>query len=632
MFGNKKNKIKSSKGIELEDYLFSVSEEDSARIEFPLEKKKLKAFWLAAIVVLFILGARVFYLNVIKGNYYKEIANGNSIRSVPIKAPRGKILDRFGNLLVNNIPSVDAVAIPADLPKNADDLKKISTGISEILSLNEGDVLAKIASAQPSSLNPILIKENISQDEYLSLEEKSTDFPGIFMDKTAIREYPDSSVFSHILGYVGKVDKKDLENNDNNYLMTDYIGKQGVEKTYEKYLKGKNGALKVEVDSKGNVKKERGIVSPEAGSDLVLGIDYDLQRKIYDELSKVLETTGTRTAAAVAIDPRNGEIRALVSFPSFDNNIFSGKISQEDYLKLINDPDKPLFNRAVSGEYPPGSTIKPLIASAALSEGVITPSTIIDGLGGSINIGNFHFGDWKAHGPSDVRMAIAQSNDIFFYTVGGGYGGIEGLGMNRMKKYENLFGWGNILGVDIPGESSGFIPDTQWKLDKTGERWYTGDDYHCAIGQGFITATPLQIADYIATIANGGTLYQPKVVSKIVDANNQTTNNSSIVIRDKFISPDILKVVQEGMRETVTGGTAQTLKDLPIEAAGKTGTAQFGNENKTHAWFASYAPYNNPELAMIVLVEGGGEGHSSALPVTNEVYKWYFDKSRKNTD
>ncbi|MFA5777699.1 MAG: penicillin-binding protein 2 [Parcubacteria group bacterium] len=628
MFGSKRNRTKLSKGIELEDYLFSVSKEESARIEIPLEKNKMGIFWAVILVFMVILGSRIFYLNIVKETYYKEIAKENSIRSVSVKAPRGKIMDRFGNALVNNIPSVDATAIPANLPEDSDGLKKLSVELSRILSISEEDLLAKVISVESSSLSPILIKENISQEEHLSLEEKKSDFPGIFTDKTAIREYVDSSIFSHILGYVGKIDKKELADNSD-YFLTDYMGKQGVEKTYEKYLKGKNGAVKVEVDSLGNVKKERGIINPEAGNDLVLGIDYELQKKIYDELSKVLETTDTRTAAAVAIDPKNGEVRAMVSLPSFDNNIFSGRISQEDYSKLISDPAKPLFNRAISGEYPPGSTIKPLIASAALSEGVIAPSTIINGLGGSLNIGNFHFGDWKVHGPSDVRMAIAESNDIFFYTIGGGYGNIQGLGMDRMKKYENLFGWGDILGIDIPGESSGFVPDTQWKLDKLGERWYTGDDYHCAIGQGFIRATPLQIANYIAAIANGGTLYQPRVVSKIINNNDETINNSAVVIRDKFISPEILKVVQEGMRETVVSGTAQTLKDLPVESAGKTGTAQFGSEDKTHAWFASYAPYNNPELAMIVLVEGGGEGHSSALPVTNEVYKWYFGERNK---
>lgn len=619
-----KNKKVRSGGIEIEDYLFSITEKESARIEFPLEKKKLGFFWALVIFCLFILGGRVFYLNAIKGNYYKEIAQKNSIRSIPIKAPRGKIFDRFGNVLVNNVPSVDVIFIPADLPKNPEEIKNISSEISKILSLNEGEVLAKFSSVDHTSINPLLIKENISQEEYLTLEEKKSDFSGILTDKTAIREYPDSSIFSHVLGYIGKIDKKELDLNEG-YLMTDYVGKQGIEKSYEKYLKGKNGGSKMEVDSMGNVKTERGVISPEPGNDLVLGIDYELQKNVYDKLSDILEKTGTKTAAAVAIDPRNGEVRALVSFPSFDNNIFSGKISQEDYLNLINDPDKPLFNRAISGEYPPGSTIKPLIAAAALSEGTINESTSVN-CTGAISIGSYVFRDWKTHGNVDVKKAIAESCDVFFYSVGGGYGNIEGLGIDRMAKYEKLFGLGDKMGIDIPGEASGFIPSKEWKIDKLGEKWYTGNDYHASIGQGFITSTALQIANYISAIANGGTLYEPRVVSKIIDLNQNITNNSSVILRSNLISPEIIKIVQEGMRQTVTSGSARSLNDLPVSVAGKTGTAQFGNEDKTHAWFVSYAPYENPEIAMVVFVEGGGEGSSSAVPVTKDVYKWYFSR------
>lgn len=627
IFGKRKNKNKEIQGIELEDYLISVSQEESSRIEVPLEKKKIKIFWIIILVFLIALSGRVFYLNIIKGNYYREIAKGNSIRSVPIKAPRGKIMDRFGNVLVNNVPSIDAVAILSDLPKNYEEIKKISRSLSEVLSINEEDVLAKFDSLEKNTLNVVLIKENISQEEYLSLEERKNEFPGIATEKTAIREYLDSSIFSHILGYIGKVEKKDLTDNEN-YLSTDYIGKQGIEKSYEKYLKGKNGAFKVEVDSMGNIKKERGVIYPDSGDSLVLGIDYDLQRKIYDTLSGVLEKSGTKTAAAIIIDPRNGEVRAMVSLPSFDNNLFSGKISQEDYSNLINDSGKPLFNRAISGEYPPGSTLKPIIAIAALSEGTISENTSVNCSGG-ISIGSYHFGDWKTHGPGiDVKKAIAESCDVFFYSVGGGYGNIEGLGMDKMKKYEDLFGLGSETGIDVPGESSGFIPGTEWKLEKLGEKWYTGDDYHSSIGQGFITETPLQIVNSIAAIANRGTLFQPRIVSKIIKNDGETINNSPVVVKKQFVSSEILEIVREGMRQTIVSGSATSLKDLPVEVAGKTGTAQFGSESKTHAWFVSFAPYENPELAMVVLVEGGGEGSSSAVPVTKEVYKWYFGEKK----
>ena len=242
-----------------------------------------------------------------------------------------------------------------------------------------------------------------------------------------------------------------------------------------------------------------------------------------------------------------------------------------------------------------------------------------------LRIGNYSFGDWMAHGPSDVRTAIAQSNDVFFYTIGGGYGSIEGLAMSRMKKWDNLYGLGEPTGIDIEGESSGLIPDEQWKLDTIGEKWSIGNSYHAAIGQGYVTITPLQLANYIATIANGGTLFKPHLVSQIKKNDGTIIGAKTQIIRSNFVSPDVMNVVREGMRQAVTSGTAQPLKDLPVEVAGKTGTAQFGTGgNQEHGWFVSFAPYDNPQIAMAVLVEGGGEGFTSALPVTKDVYQWYF--------
>jgi penicillin-binding protein 2 len=622
MMQRKMKKMSRSGGMEIEDHIFSVTENESAKIEMPFEKKKLKFFWWIILVFLIFLASRVFYLNIIRGSFYQDLAKRNSIRSIVMKAPRGKIFDIKGSALVSNIPSLDAVFIPADLPKDEEIKKRMIEKLSNILGINSGEIIAKIESVESYSFNSVLLKENISQDESLVLMESSKEFPGIIIEKTAIRDYADSSIFSHILGYVGKVEKKELESNAG-YLFTDYIGKQGIEKSYEKYLRGVNGAVQVEVDSLGNIKKERGIIDSKQGSDLVLNIDADLQKKITDSLTAMLEKTKTNTAAAIAIDPRDGSILSLVSLPSYDNNLFSQKISQDDYLKLIKDPDKPLFNRAIAGEYPPGSTIKPLIASAALEEGTIDENTTVSD-SGSISIGNFVFRDWKTHGLTDVRKAIAESCDVFFYSVGGGYGNIPGLGMSRMKKYDNLFGLGKITGIDITGEADGLIPDEKWKLETIGEKWFVGNSYHAAIGQGYVTATPLQLINYIAAIANGGTVYEPHIVNQIRKNDKETISISQKIINEKFISPATLKIVQEGMRQTVTSGTAQTLKSLPVEVAGKTGTAQFGSENRTHAWFVSYAPYVNPKIAMVVLVEGGGEGHSSALPVTQEVLDWYF--------
>ncbi|HOX11154.1 MAG TPA: penicillin-binding protein 2, partial [Candidatus Moranbacteria bacterium] len=612
-------------GMEIEDYVIMATEKEAARMEKPLKKKWFDVLWWAIIISMLILAGRVFFLTVIKGAYYRDISKGNSIRSVVINAARGRILDRGGAVLVNNVPSMDAVIVPAYLPKDEKKVKELSKEIATVLKMNEEEVQDKLEKSNSNSLNSVLLKENISQDESLILLEKSNNIPGISIEKTAIRSYPDGPIFSHILGYEGKITKEELGKNKG-YLLTDYIGKEGIEKSYEQYLRGVHGAIQIEVDSVGNIKREVGIINPKAGNDLVLSIDGALQKKIYDSLNDILLKTQTKTAAAVAINPQNGEVLALVSIPSYDNNLFAQKISNADYSKLINDSNLPLFNRAISGEYPPGSTIKPAIATAALSEGTITPSTIISGLGGRLYIGSYSFGDWKAHGPSDVRTAIAESNDIFFYTIGGGYGNIQGLGMNRMKKWYNLYGFGEMTGIDINGEADGLIPDEQWKLEKFKEKWSIGNSYHAAIGQGYITATPLQIANYTAAIANGGTLFKPHIVSQIKKSDGTILPVRSQTIRSGFVSNDVLSVVREGMRKVITDGTAQPLKDMPIEVAGKTGTAQFGTGDQTHGWFTSFAPYNNPQIAMLVLVEGGGEGHSSALPVTKEVYEWYFNR------
>lgn len=412
--------------------------------------------------------------------------------------------------------------------------------------------------------------------------------------------------------------------------MTDYFGKTGLEASYEEYLRGINGKQKIEVDSAGNLKKNLGTEDPINGSDLHLGLDAGLQEEIQDVLEKKLLETKTETAAAVAINPRNGEVLALISLPGFDNNLFSQGISAEDYERLISDENKPMFNRAISGGYPPGSTFKPLVAAAALEEKIVTPDTTINCHGG-IRIGSYNFPDWKTHGVTDIRKAIAESCDVFFYSVGGGWESISGLGIDKIKKYADKFGLGRITGVDIPGEASGLVPDKNWKENRFGERWYVGDDFHCAIGQGFVTVTPLQLANYTAAIANGGTVYRPHFVSYIKKIDGTEEKIEPKIIGRNFISPQNLQIVREGMRQAISseGGSARQLADLKVAVAGKTGTAQFGSDNKTHGWFVSFAPYDNPEIAMVVLVEGGGEGHSTAVPVTKEIYKWYFEERTK---
>lgn len=613
------------RGMEIDDAVLTITEKEAAKVEWPLSRRWLSLFWIVIVCALGILGARVFFLNVIHGDQYREMAKRNSIRSLVIPAPRGIIYDRFGRALVRNVPSFDLVAIPADLPRDEQELRRLNEEVSSVIPFEPGELDEIFSKLDRKSLLPVPIKENLTREQSLIFSERSRNFPGLSLFTSAIRSYEDSTAFAHVLGYEGKIRKEEIEQHPD-YLLTDSIGKQGLEKSYETSLRGVHGANQMEVDSIGKLKKEIGVIPPQPGADLKLGIDAELQKKIFDALQSQLEKGGLARGAGIALDPRDGSVLALVSVPSFDNNLFAQGISQDQYQSLVQDENKPLFNRTIAGEYPPGSTIKPMLAAAALAEGVIDQYTTVESKGG-IQVGNFFFGDWKVNGVTDVRQAIAVSSDVFFYAIGGGWANVRGMGMNVMKKYEALFGWGKPTGIDLPGEADGFLPDPEWKKEKIGERWYIGDDYHASIGQGFVLATPLQIVNAIVAIANGGTLYQPRIVSEIHHGDGSVTKNEPKVLAEKLVSPDILRIVREGMRQTVTEGTAQPLKDSSVEIAGKTGTAQFGIEDKTQGWFVSFAPYQDPRIVMIILTEGQ-EGHGyNAVPVTKDVYDWYFSRT-----
>jgi len=332
---------------------------------------------------------------------------------------------------------------------------------------------------------------------------------------------------------------------------------------------------------------------------------------------------------AIVMDVRSGGILSMVSLPDYENNLFATKIAKEDYQKLILDKSNPMFNRAVSGTYPPGSISKIIMAAAGLSEHVIGKNTAFD-TPAEIKIGEYIFPDWKDHGYTNIVRAIAESNNIFFYALGGGYDQIKGMGVAKMKQYWEMFGLGAQTGIDIPGEASGLLPDVEWKKRVKNEPWYLGDSYHVAIGQGDLLVTPIQMLRATAVIANGGKLLEPQLVKKILGADGTVIKEFGPQIeREGFLSSDVIRTVGEGMRMAVTEGSARNLNDLPVDVAGKTGTAQFLNNQKTHAWFECYAPYDNPEIAIIVMVEGGGGGHEIAAPVAKDILSYYFSPERK---
>jgi penicillin-binding protein 2 len=589
---------------------------EKEKIEKPIKEKVLKLLLGMITIALGLMLFKSFQLQIIKGNYWQSLADENRIRSYPIRPLRGIIYDKNKIPLATNVPKLDLVIVPADLGKN-ENFSRIIDRLSSALRRPREEIEKKIK--DNSSLSyPIIIEENIEREKALLMESDFNDVPEISIEKNSFRQYENGPIFSHLLGYLGKANEEEVS--EKKYLFDDYIGRTGLEKIYDEQLRGKSGEQLTEVDSSGKLQKVLAIKDPEMGNDLILSIDAELQEKIYDSLKLKLGTLSTSRAAAVAVNPQNGKILALVSLPGFDNNQFIRGLSVEEFDNIFNNKNEPLFNRAVSGLYPPGSTIKPILASAALTEGVIDVNKQINCLGYLNLFDKFSssiiwtHNDWKAHGPTNIIKAIAESCDVFFYTIGGGYGDIEGLGIDRIKKYLKLFGLGEISGIDLIGEKPGFIPDAQWKEEAKKEKWYIGDTYNASIGQGDILASPLQIAMATTIVANNGTLFRPQLVEE----------KKPEIVRKDIIEKGILEIVRRGMREAVVSGSSRFLSDLSVEVAGKTGTAETAKNKAPHSWFTVFAPYENPEIVITILIENGGEGSSTAVPIAKEVLSWYF--------
>ena len=638
---NKRIKRKFKEDIEpqeiLLDKLAQKKEEDlgisEKKLEVPLSSKILKVFYSLIIATILLLFLQTFYFQVIQGDVFSQASKDNSLRIHFLRSERGIIYDRNLKPLVSNFASFDLVLDKRDLPENYEEKRKTVETISQIIKKDPQNLQNEIEESESAE---ILILENIPHETLLLLEPKISELTGFRIEKNTVRDYKDGTTFSHLIGYTGKINQTELSTLED-YSISDYIGKTGLEKFYENILRGKPGKLLIEKDVLGQKKKETLASLPEAGKSLVLYLDSGLQRKIEESLSQMLINVGGRAGVGIAMDPKTGGILSLVSLPSFDNNLFSQGISAENLQKILNNPRKPLFNRAVSGEYVMGSTIKPLIASAALEEKIIDPEREIN-CQGVISVPNpydpeiiYEYHDWKVHGLTDIRKAIAESCNVFFYTVGGGYKNFKGLGVERIKKYLNIFGWGQALGIDFPGEKEGLIPDSSWKesrFENPAEKiWYPGDTYHLSIGQGFISATPLQVVTAFLAIANGGKLYQPQVIQKIVESSKNSPRAieeiQPKIIRENFINPENLKIVREGMREAVIYGSSVILNTLPVKTAAKTGTAELG-KNRYHNWVTVFAPYEDPQIVLTIMLESVPGVQAAALPVAKEVLNWYF--------
>jgi len=608
------------------------------KFETPLLKIILPGLLIFSLLLILLLFAKTFQLQILEQKKLTALAEGNKYILKTIQAERGVIYDRNLKQLVFNQPSFDLILEKADFPKLAKEQNKVLKEVSQILKQNPEDLKKKIAESEALQ---VLIAENLDHQTLIILETKAAELPGFQIVNNPVREYREGENFSHLIGYTGKIRSEELESQPQFYSLTDYVGRDGLENSYEEVLRKNPGKMRIERDALGNVISKEIIQLPESGKSLVLWLDSDLQKKIREVLEKQRQAFGARGAAAVALDPKTGGVLALVSLPDFDNNLFQKGADPEKLQELLEDPFKlrPLFSRAISGRgYLVGSTIKPLIASAALEEKIISPEKFIYA-GGFIEVPDqYHpekvyiYRDWKVHGWTDLRKAIAQSVNVYFYTIGGGYEEQEGLGPTRIKSYLELFGWGEKTGIDLPNEGLGLVPSPEWKKayfeKKEDQIWYDGNTYYLSIGQEYVLATPLQLSVSIAAIANGGKLFQPRVVKSIVD----TEEIEPKIIRENFIDSKNLQVVREGMRQTVTQGTAAGyLNLLEVSSAAKTGSAQTGKFDKygnelLHNWVTVFAPYENPEIVLTIMLEDVPGVMAAALPVAKEILEWHFTK------
>ncbi|MBI4252831.1 penicillin-binding protein 2 [Candidatus Uhrbacteria bacterium] len=584
------------------------------------------------ICTLAVFAFRSAYLQLFEGRGFAMIAESQKDKVEIKPARRGIIFDRNGAVLVNNTPRFVLEVLPAQMARNHDEREKSIKQASALVGMSAEELGGLIANHH--FLEPLVVADNLAYPDALRVMVEAENIPGVAVVPTFSRGYQfgGASSLAHVVGTMGRISEQEYTKAAGIYRLSDIIGKSGLEFYYESQLRGRDGRRVIEVDALGREKRILSEDRPQDGTSLTLSIDRELQAKSEEALRAWMETIGSSGGVVIISDPKTGAVRTLVSLPAFDSAILAKGISATAYADLIRDPSRPLFNRALQGEYPSGSTIKPLVAAAALQGGIITPLTSFMSTGG-IRISQWFFPDWKSggHGRTNVTKALAESVNTFFYIVGGGYESVPGLGIARMADTFRSFGLGDRVGIDIPGEAFGFIPSPEWKQEKKGERWYIGDTYHAAIGQGDILVTPLQVHAFTSYFANNGTSYAPFVVESTMNAVTGLRQTEPRVAHQNLIDAAHVKTIREGMRRAVTDGSARKLSYLPVTSAGKTGTAQWSSTKKPHAWYTGWAPFENPELAITVLVEEGEEGSRTALGVTNDILKWYFSPRAEPT-
>jgi len=585
----------------------------------------LLSFIVGAAFLLLIL--RLWHLQILNQEDYRSMSENNRLRFVPVAASRGAIMDRNGKVLVSNRPSFSLAVIPQEVK----DKEALLTQLSSLLRLDRTEMSERWEKGKGrAKYYPIVLASNITRDQVEIVEENRLMLPGVEVEMKPVREYSSGVLAAHLLGYIGEISENELNAKGfEQYNSGDYIGKIGIERALDNELHGGDGGRQLEVDARGRVLRTISETYPTVGNSVVLTIDAAVQKQA--ELA-----FGEQAGAAVALDVNSGEILAFVSKPGFDPALFSGKLAADKWKEYLGDKRHPLENKALTGQYPPGSTFKIITALAGLHEKKINDSTSIT-CTGSYNLGTSTFKCWNkhGHGVTSLKKSLRESCDVYYYQLG------EKLGVDKIASAANAFKLGTPMGIGLQNEKAGLIPTAEWKQKRFGKRWYQGETLSVAIGQGYVLMTPIQMASMIATVANEGTVFRPHLVKRIVDADGkQLTEMRPEVIGTAGFSKESYRLVKQGLFAVVneSGGTGGMARMYDVRVAGKTGTSQVVKmrdsnrgtpyQFRDHALFVAFAPYDKPEIAVAVVVEHGEHGGSAAAPIVARILRTYFDAKK----
>jgi penicillin-binding protein 2 len=587
-------------------------------------KQRIMGISFAVGAIFLLLMLRLWHLQILNAEDYRSMSEDNRLRFVPVAASRGAIMDRSGKVLVSNRPSFSLAVIPQEVK----DKDALILRLSKLLHLDAADLTERWEKTKGrAKYYPIVLASNISRDQVEVVEENRLRLPGVEIEMKPVREYSSKNLAAHLLGYIGEVSEDELSKKAyEDYNPGDYIGKNGIERSHESDLHGNDGGRQLEVDARGRVLRTLSETYPTVGNSVVLTIDAAVQKQAE-------QAFGDLAGAAVALDVNSGEVIAFVSNPAFDPSLFSGKLPAGIWKSYLEDKRHPLENKALTGQYPPGSTFKVITALAALEDGKTTESTSVN-CSGAYELGGSTFKCWNkhGHGTTSLKKSLRESCDVYFYQLG------ERLGVDRIAQTAKKFMLGTAMGIGLINEKPGLIPTADWKLKRFGKRWYHGETLPVAIGQGYVLMTPIQMASMIATVANEGTVYRPFLVKRIVDTDGKALKEfKPEIIGRTGISAEKFRMVKQGLLAVVNeaGGTGGLARLSDVRVAGKTGTSQVVKmrdskkgtpyQYRDHALFIAFAPYDKPEIAVAVVVEHGEHGGAAAAPIAGRMLRAYFD-------